>query len=116
MEEGINMSEQYHEEFQPEMPKSFYFGYEDSTRDANYFAYSSGGQKLLVRKGPALWQRVSLAFFSLALWVCILLCFLLAWNYTWTHDMGYTRVILVVVPLLITPFFILINVLFNRRR
>jgi hypothetical protein len=116
IEEGNNMSEQYHEEFQPEKLKIPYSDYDDVHGYNEFFAYASTGQKLSVRKGPRLWQRIALAFFSLALWVCILLCFLLAWDYTWSHDMGYTRAILFVVPLLTAPFFIFINVLFNRKR
>jgi hypothetical protein len=61
IEEGSNMSEQYHEEFQP----SSFYGYKDVRGYNEFFAYASDGQKLSVRKSPRLWQRMSLAFFRL---------------------------------------------------
>ncbi len=38
------------------------------------------------------------------------------WDWTWYYDSGFTRGILVLAPLLITPFLIFINLLFNRKR
>lgn len=112
------MSEQSYEEYQPEKHKKIYSSYEDVPRYNDYPTNTDvfGGQKLLIQNKPPLWQRITLALFSFVLWVCILLCFLLAWDYTWSHDLGSTRVILVFVPLLITPFFIFINIFFSRKR
>ena len=109
------MSEQSFEEYRPETHKNIYSSYEDGPRYNDYLNDVSGGQKLLIHNNPPLWQRIALAIFSLVLWACILLCFLLAWDYSWSHDLGYTRVILVIVPLVITPFFIFINITFNRK-
>lgn len=88
----ISMSEQSYEGFQFESQNSFNSGYEGTLQDNNSFAFQ--GEKLAVRKGPQLWQRLCLALASFALWAGMVLCFVLAWNYSWSHDMGYTRVIL----------------------
>jgi hypothetical protein len=88
--------------------------YEEIPRYHDYF--TSGGQKLSVSRRPPLWQRLALAIFSLALWGTTILCFKLAWDWTWYYDSGITRGILVLAPLLLTPLLIFINLLFNRKR
>ncbi len=109
------MPEQFHEEYRPDRQQFSYSSYEDVPHYNGFFTGTADQQKLSIHKNPLLWQRIALAIVSLVLWACTLLCFLLAWDYTWSHDLGYTRVILAIVPLFITPFFIFVNILFNRK-
>ncbi len=107
------MSEQSYESFQFERQVPFNSDYEGTSQDSYSFAFQ--GAKLAVRQGPQLWQRVFLALISFALWAGMLLCVVLAWDYSWSHDLGYTRIILVAVAFLITLYFIFVNILFNRK-
>jgi hypothetical protein len=88
--------------------------YEDAPQDNFSFAFQR--KKLVIRKGPPLWQRLLMALASIALWAGMILCFVLAWDYTWSHDLDYTRIILIVVALLMTLYFIFVNIRFNRKR
>ena len=116
------MSQQYHEEFHADRPQFTYGSYEGMAANDGYSGYASNEQKLSLRVGPPLWQRIGLALFSLILWSGILLCFIVAWDLswlqdlTWLYDSNIARIILVFVPLLATPFLVYVNILFNRRR
>ena len=108
------MSQQFHEEFHAD--RSSYSGYEGHA-DYNYYSDNViNGQKLSLRVGPPLWQRIGVALFSLLLWGAIILCFRLAWGLTSMYDYNTARIIIAFVPLLTTPLLIYMNVLFNRKR
>ena len=114
------MSQQFHEEFHADRPS--YSGYEGHADYSYYSGNVINGQKLSLRVGPPLWQRIGVALFSLLLWGVIIVCFKIAWDLsytydlTWLYDSNIARIIISFVPLLTTPLLIYMNVLFNRRR
>lgn len=60
------------------------FSHVDYNEASHYYESSThGAQKLSVSRTPTMWQRLALAIFSLALWAIIMLCFKLAWDWTW---------------------------------
>ena len=106
------MSKQSYEDFQFERQSSYDSSYEGVSQNNHSFALR--GQKLVVRKGPHLWQRLTLALVSFILWLGLLLCVVLAWKYTWNFDLGYTHIVLVAAAFLMTLYFIFVNLFFNR--
>ena len=110
------MPEQFHENLQfagQTSLNSHYNGYRGVSQHSASF--EDEGEKLTTYKRFPLWQRLVFTLASLALWAGIMLCFLLAWDYSWSHDLGYTRVILVAVAIITTLCFLAINIFVHQR-